>query len=187
MVWRVPAAPESGQAIPGRMTLVKIVAAQPSLSALVRQIRREFPQAKRQSVDHLRRKPSTRSADRVAMLAQWLRDYYRGGQPGRRLERSIWADWLPHLDLGRVSLFTQSVLRAAAQIPPGRTRSYGEIATGLGRPGAARAVGRALGANPFPVLIPCHRVLGKSGQLTGFSAPGGVAAKKRMLAQEAKV
>ena len=59
--------------------------------------------------------------------------------------------------------------------------TYGDIADRLGQPGAARAVGRALGDNPYPIVVPCHRVLAADGSMHGFSAPGGVTTKRRML------
>lgn len=75
--------------------------------------------------------------------------------------------------------FQQAVWRAAREILHGETRTYGQIAEALGRPKAARAVGAALGKNPFPVVIPCHRVVGASGALTGFAA--GVEWKAALL------
>ena len=85
------------------------------------------------------------------------------------------------LDIGDLPPFDRSVLEQARQISCGETRTYGEIASALGRPGAARAVGRALGRNPIPIIIPCHRVLAASGRSGGFSAPGGASTKLRML------
>jgi methylated-DNA-[protein]-cysteine S-methyltransferase len=82
--------------------------------------------------------------------------------------------------------FTQAVWKACAGIPAGETRTYGWIARKIGKPAAARAVGRALGSNPFAPVIPCHRVVGADGSLTGYSAEGGTEAKKRMLAEEAR-
>jgi len=82
------------------------------------------------------------------------------------------------------SPFYQKVWKACAEIPRGETRSYGWIAHKIGHPHAARAVGRALGANPFAPTIPCHRVVGASGDLTGYSGPGGLRRKKRLLDQE---
>jgi methylated-DNA-[protein]-cysteine S-methyltransferase len=73
------------------------------------------------------------------------------------------------------------VIRAVA---PGRTTTYGEVATMLGDPAAARAVGVAMGANPVPIIVPCHRVVSADGRLGGFSAPGGTATKRRILAIE---
>lgn len=66
----------------------------------------------------------------------------------------------------------------------GETRTYGDVATCLGDPGLARAVGHALGRNPFPIVIPCHRVVAAGGEIGGFSAVGGAATKRRMLAIE---
>ncbi|MCK4176072.1 methylated-DNA--[protein]-cysteine S-methyltransferase [Aciditerrimonas ferrireducens] len=91
----------------------------------------------------------------------------------------------PPLDWTVVSLFTERVLRALGQVPAGTTASYGKVAAAIGAPGAARAVGRALAANPWPVLVPCHRVLRSDGQLGGYSGPGGVHLKARLLALEA--
>jgi methylated-DNA-[protein]-cysteine S-methyltransferase len=88
------------------------------------------------------------------------------------------------LDLDGLPTFDLGVYRIARTIPPGETLTYGEIAIGLGEPGAARAVGRALGANPFPIVVPCHRVLGAGGKVGGFSARGGVATKARLLSIE---
>lgn len=88
------------------------------------------------------------------------------------------------LDLTRVAPFNRSVYAIARTIPPGSTLSYGEVATRLGDPSAARAVGAALGDNPFPIIVPCHRVLAAGGKMGGFSAPGGTATKRRLLTIE---
>jgi methylated-DNA-[protein]-cysteine S-methyltransferase len=88
------------------------------------------------------------------------------------------------LDMSAVPEFDRCVLEATRRIPRGATRTYGEIAAEIGDPGAARAVGQALGRNPFPVIVPCHRVLAAAGRPGGFSAHGGVATKMRMLAIE---
>jgi len=85
------------------------------------------------------------------------------------------------VDLSRAPAFERSVWEAARRIPPGEVRTYGEIARELGQPGAARAVGVALGRNPVPIIVPCHRVLAGGGKSGGFSAPGGVATKFRIL------
>ena len=77
--------------------------------------------------------------------------------------------------------FNRQVYALARAIPPGRTRTYGDIARELGDPGAARAVGQALGHNPFAPIVPCHRVLGAGNTGVGFSANGGVATKLKML------
>ena len=85
------------------------------------------------------------------------------------------------LDLRGTAPFHRRVYAAAQDILPGKTQTYGEIAALLGEPGAARAVGQALGHNPFPIIVPCHRVLASGAQSGGFSAPGGVSTKLRML------
>jgi methylated-DNA-[protein]-cysteine S-methyltransferase len=85
------------------------------------------------------------------------------------------------LDLSRVPDFNRRVYDVARTIPPGRTLSYGEVAERLGDPQLARPVGQALGANPIAVIVPCHRVLGAGGRAGGFSAPGGVDTKRRLL------
>lgn len=76
------------------------------------------------------------------------------------------------------------VYEAVRAIPAGTTLSYGEVAARLGAPGSARAVGQALGKNPFPIVVPCHRVLAAGGKLGGFTANGGLDTKTRMLALE---
>ena len=96
----------------------------------------------------------------------------------------VWAYWKPRLDLAVLTAFQLRVLSLVAQIPRGQVQTYGQIARTLGQPQAARAVGSALRANPWPILIPCHRVIGASGHLTGFTAPGGLDAKKRLLTLE---
>jgi methylated-DNA-[protein]-cysteine S-methyltransferase len=80
--------------------------------------------------------------------------------------------------------FHRAVWDLARHIPPGQTLTYGEIAQRLNDPGAARAVGQAMGSNPFPIVVPCHRVLPAGGGLGGFSAPGGALTKRRLLAIE---
>ncbi len=87
------------------------------------------------------------------------------------------------LDMRDVPSFAQRVYEVARVIPRGNTLTYGEIATRLGDASLARDVGRALGANPFPIVVPCHRVLAASG-LGGFSAHGGAATKRRLLMLE---
>lgn len=87
------------------------------------------------------------------------------------------------LDLGPVSGFDRAVLVAARDVAPGEVVTYGELARRIGRPGAARAVGGALGRNPIPLFVPCHRIVGASG-IGGFSSSGGLATKRRLLAIE---
>lgn len=95
------------------------------------------------------------------------------------------------VDLGFVVLddrgldgFRRAVYAATRTIPPGSTVTYGDIARAIGQPGAARDVGTALASNPFPIVVPCHRVVGAGGKLAGFSAPGGRATKRRLLELE---
>lgn len=81
--------------------------------------------------------------------------------------------------------FQQSVYRQTQAIPAGQTRSYGDLADELSlKKTASRAIGAALGSNPWPLIVPCHRVLAADGRMTGFSAPGGVQTKTRLLALE---
>jgi O-6-methylguanine DNA methyltransferase len=88
------------------------------------------------------------------------------------------------LDLEGVPEFERRVYEVARTIPPGATLSYGEIATRLGDPAMARDVGQALGRNPFPLIVPCHRVLAAGGKAGGFSANGGLTTKLRLLSIE---
>jgi methylated-DNA-[protein]-cysteine S-methyltransferase len=108
-------------------------------------------------------------------VARVLRDYAAGrGLPADAAE-------IP-LDLSRGTAFQQNVWKAMLAIPFGQTRTYGQIAAAVGKPGAARAVGGACHANPLPVLVPCHRVVAAGGKLGGFG--GGLELKKRLLALE---
>jgi methylated-DNA-[protein]-cysteine S-methyltransferase len=88
------------------------------------------------------------------------------------------------LDMEDVGEFERRVYETARAVPAGETITYGEIAVRIGERGAAQAVGRALGRNPFPIVVPCHRVVAADGSLRGFSAPGGIETKRRMLAIE---
>jgi len=88
------------------------------------------------------------------------------------------------LDMQGVPPFHRRVYAVARGIAPGQTLTYGDIATRLGDPGAARAVGQALGRNPFAIIVPCHRVLAAHGHAGGFSAPGGAVTKLRLLSIE---
>ena len=89
------------------------------------------------------------------------------------------------LDAASVPPFHAEVYIACRAIAPGATQTYGELARAVGRPGAARVVGQAMARNPFPIVVPCHRVLAAGGKIGGFSAHGGTATKRRMLAIEA--
>ncbi len=99
----------------------------------------------------------------------------RGKRAICRASRSTWSGVPP---------FHQRVYEVARTIPPGATLTYGEIAARLGDRGAARAVGQALGRNPFAIVVPCHRVLAAGGKVGGFSASGGITTKLRLLTIE---
>ncbi|MCX6468011.1 MAG: MGMT family protein [Corynebacteriales bacterium] len=88
------------------------------------------------------------------------------------------------VDIDALPDFDRRVYAITRDIPRGRVLTYGAVASRLGQPGAAQAVGRALGRNPIPVIIPCHRVVGAGTEVGGFSAPGGAATKSRILAAE---
>lgn len=88
------------------------------------------------------------------------------------------------LDLGGVSAFYRRIYGEARGIRWGETATYGDLARAVGEPGAARAVGQAMGRNPVPIIIPCHRVLASGGRIGGFSAFGGAVTKQRLLALE---
>jgi len=91
------------------------------------------------------------------------------------------------VDMRQVPEFHRRVYGAARAIPPGQTMSYGQIADRLGSRGLARAVGQALGRNPFLIVVPCHRVLAAGGRVGGFSASGGITTKLRLLAIEGRL
>jgi methylated-DNA-[protein]-cysteine S-methyltransferase len=91
------------------------------------------------------------------------------------------------LDYEGVPTFHQRVYEAARRIPVGQVKTYGELAKELGDPGASRAVGQALGHNPFAPLVPCHRILAAQGASGGFSADGGIRTKLKMLEIERAV
>ncbi len=109
----------------------------------------------------------------IAALRRWLDAYWAGREPTPEGVT---------LDL-HGSAFQRAVWQALLRIPAGATRSYGEIARALGAPRAVRAVGAAVGRNPVSVVVPCHRVLGHDGSLTGYA--GGVPRKRALLALEA--
>jgi methylated-DNA-[protein]-cysteine S-methyltransferase len=85
------------------------------------------------------------------------------------------------LDTEGMDPFHRRAGEAARAIPPGQTRTYGQLAAQLGEPHAAQAVGQAMGKNPFPIIVPCHRVVAAGGKTGGFSAPGGSRTKLKLL------
>lgn len=130
--------------------------------------------------------PSARDAktkstigDVPAQVANWHRATAAALQ--RALEGEP-PEILPPLDLSAGTEFQQRVWQAMRQIRTGQTRSYGEIASAIGKPNALRAVGGACGANPIPVFVPCHRVLAANRKIGGFS--GGLDWKRKLLERE---
>ncbi|BFI95625.1 MAG: methylated-DNA--[protein]-cysteine S-methyltransferase [Rhodanobacter sp.] len=113
-------------------------------------------------------------ADRLAFARAQLEEYFAGA-------RQVFE--LPLHPLG--TPFQLDVWRALARIPYGTTVSYGEVARRIGQPQAVRAVGAANGRNPLPIVLPCHRVIGADGSLTGFG--GGLPVKRFLLAMEARI
>ena len=107
------------------------------------------------------------AAPLLLLAIDQLRDY----MDGRQRDFHLPIDWRG------MSPFQERVLKLALEIPYGETRSYGELANNLGQPGSSRAVGMALGKNPLPIIIPCHRVLSNQGHLQGYSAPDGLRKK----------
>ncbi len=91
------------------------------------------------------------------------------------------------LDWKGVLPFDRSVYALTRAIGPGEMRTYGELARDLGDIALSRQVGQSLGSNPFPIVVPCHRVVGANGTMTGFSAPGGVETKRRLLKIEGAI
>lgn len=114
-------------------------------------------------------------APQMAEYRQQLLDYF-DGELGR---------FSIPLDLRGVTAFQSKVLSTIAKIPAGAVRSYGQIAAAIGKPKAARAVGQALGSNPIPIVLPCHRVVASDGSLGGYT--GGLDRKRRLLALEGAV
>lgn len=111
----------------------------------------------------------------IAGLVQKMRDYFAGAETDfREVE----------LDMAGLSDFHVRVYTALRATGWGEATSYGALAAAVGEPGAARAIGAAMGANPWPLIVPCHRVLAANGKIGGFSAPGGRATKRLMLQLE---
>jgi methylated-DNA-[protein]-cysteine S-methyltransferase len=126
---------------------------------------------------------AARAGDRAGDPPEWVQDLierirlHLGGQP------QDFAD--TPLDESRVGAFQREVYRLTSAVKPGFKTSYGEIARQMGQgPGAARAVGAALATNPWPLIVPCHRVVSAADTMHGFSAPGGIRTKTRLLTLE---
>jgi methylated-DNA-[protein]-cysteine S-methyltransferase len=123
----------------------------------------------------LRRYPSARETSPPTHIQQVI-DNIAGLLRGEKRDLSDAA-----LDMEGVTQFQRSVYAVARAVPAGATLSYGEIAAQLGDRSAAREVGEAMGQNPFPLIVPCHRVLAAGGKVGGFSADGGITTKLRLL------
>lgn len=112
-----------------------------------------------------------RAPSAIGQVRSWLDSYFDGRpQP------------MPGLDHSLITPFQERVLAATAAIPLGEVRTYGQVASLAGNPKAARATGRALGANPIPVVLPCHRVVASDGRLHGYA--GGLDRKRLLLDHE---
>jgi methylated-DNA-[protein]-cysteine S-methyltransferase len=123
-------------------------------------------------LDSLAAKLSPRMLESPAKLddvRRELDEYFEG----RRHDFDLPIDWVLSTE------FTRRILKATAAIPFGQTSTYGKVAAKAGNPKASRAAGRALGANPIPIVVPCHRVVGTNGQLTGYT--GGLHRKVALL------
>lgn len=126
------------------------------------------------------------------LLGRHYRNYtIQEGQAPHWLKRALEAYFKGNIDaLAHVKTatggtpFQREVWKALRRIPPGTTISYGQLASKMGRKGASRAVGAANGANPIPIVVPCHRVIGADGSLTGFG--GGLAHKQWLLEHESR-
>lgn len=119
--------------------------------------------------------PATTIPGAVEEAISLLRAYFRG----ERIDFSA-----VRCDLGAVSPFHAALYAALRQVAWGETITYGALGQKIGAEGGARAIGQAMGRNPVPVIIPCHRVLASGGAIGGFSAPGGRTTKRRLLALE---
>ncbi|HJQ83514.1 MAG TPA: methylated-DNA--[protein]-cysteine S-methyltransferase [Candidatus Binatia bacterium] len=138
-------------------------------------VRVSFRRSEASFVAELRRQPGVvpiRSAERTGDVVHQLRAYFAG-------ERRAFD---VRVDLSGATPFQRRVLMAAAGVPAGQVVSYGEIARRIGQPGGSRAVGQALGRNPIPIVIPCHRVVAAGGRIGGYT--GGLAVKRKLLRLE---
>jgi len=123
------------------------------------------------------KRPVVHKSDKMTDVVRELSEYLTG----RRHQFIISIDW------SVMRPFQQAALRATFAIPYGETRTYGELAVQIGRPRAARAVGRAEATNPMPLVIPCHRVIGADGKLHGYGGGEGLPTKEWLLKMEGAV
>ncbi len=148
--------------VAGERGLRRVYLPERTVGGLRQRIRREFPNAAEQ-------------ATLLPRLADALRRYFAG----QRVAFDVPLDW------DGASPFEQAVWKACAGVRYGQTVTYQELGGRVGRSRAARAIGRAMARNPLPIVVPCHRVLRSDGGLGGYSGPGGVAFKRRLLEMEA--
>jgi methylated-DNA-[protein]-cysteine S-methyltransferase len=137
----------------------------------------DFGMGERHFVDRVQHRTKTtlvRSREHCAEAMRQVREYL----DGKRTQFDL------PLDMTTMTAFQRQVLTAAINIPRGKWLTYGEVAKAIGRPQASRAVGQALGHNPVPIVIPCHRVLGSDGSLHGYSGGGGLQTKAWLLQLE---
>lgn len=133
----------------------------PTREAMAEQVRACYPDLRGES-------PLSRRAARL------LADYFAG----------MAVDFDLPVDDSRFTSFQREVYALVRRIPRGEILTYGQVAAALGRPGGARGIGVAMARNPVPIVIPCHRVLGAGGVMTGYSGPGGIESKRWLLALE---
>ena len=125
-------------------------------------------------VSHRTKATLIRADDATAEAMKQVEEYLEG----RRTKFDL------PLDMSAMSEFQRRVLTIALKIPRGKYLTYGDVAKAIGKPQASRAVGQALGHNPVPIVIPCHRVLGSDGSLHGYSGGGGIQTKAWLLQLE---
>ncbi len=145
------------------------------LSGLKGLLATTLPQGSADDANHQlgsRAKRAVLSEEAFSGLTERLKSYFSGGR----------VDFSDKLDLSVVTDFQAKVYETSQLIPYGETRSYGWVAAQMNNPGAARAVGQALGRNPLPIIVPCHRVVADDGGLGGFT--GGLETKRRLLNME---
>jgi methylated-DNA-[protein]-cysteine S-methyltransferase len=128
-----------------------------------------------QSLESIFKQKPILSQDSIREEASQLDRYFQG----KHIDLDIEVDWTRFRD------FQRDVLQVVFNIPTGQTKTYGQIAIEIGRTSSsARAVGRAVATNPIPIIIPCHRVVGANGELTGYGGPGGLKMKGWLLSLE---
>jgi methylated-DNA-[protein]-cysteine S-methyltransferase len=154
--------------IPSPIGRLKLVASREGVVAIL--WARETPSHADLELGEMRNEDSNRT---LLETERQLNEYFAG----KRREFSL------RLDM-RGTTFQKNVWEALLAIPYGETRSYGQIAKQIGRPSASRAVGAANGQNPIPIVVPCHRVIGSTGKLTGFG--GGLDVKAKLLDLESQ-